>query len=93
MAGVLVAAREMCQSRRIRIAHDDSQLAVDRREHEARGNEGAKAECSKNPLRGPRTRATVGTPDCTAVDHALTMHEGARGIKCGVPVYLGEAVW
>jgi hypothetical protein len=56
---MIVAARVMRGTRSIGIAQDDGELAVDRRQHEPRRNERAKAEHREHEGRSPMACAAV----------------------------------
>jgi hypothetical protein len=55
---IVVVVVLMPEARHARIAQHHFEPAVDRRKHEARGNECAQAEHRENERHGPMTRAT-----------------------------------
>jgi hypothetical protein len=73
MARVIVARMVMGGTGRVRIAQDDVKAPIDRREHEACGNERAKAEHREHERRGPMARATVSQPGPSLPLHPAKM--------------------
>jgi len=78
VAGMILAGVMMRSARSIGIAQDDGELAVDRRQHEAGGNERAQAEHREHPGRSPMgcPVAHALRPDSHACQHASRIGEG-----------------
>ena len=62
MTRVLVTAMLVRGTRRIRVAQHDGESPIDRREHEAGGDEGAKAQHRQDERRSPVVRTSASQP-------------------------------
>jgi hypothetical protein len=77
---MIVVARVMRGTRRIGIAQDDGELAVDRRQHEAGGNERAQAEHRQHQGRKP-ARCTLAQSNRCASHGVVTMRHCFQASK------------
>jgi len=75
MTRMIMGAVAMQGAGGIRIAQHDFELSVDRREHETRRHECAKAQHRENERRSPVACSTVSQPVCCS-SHTPTMPEG-----------------
>jgi hypothetical protein len=82
VAGMILASVMMRSTRRIGIAQDDGELAVDRGQHEAGGNERPQAQHREHPGRGPMSCpvAEALRADSHASQHASRLVAGQWGV-------------
>ena len=70
---IVTQVMTMGEVRRVRIAYNDVQSAVDGSKHEAGGNKCAQAQQSEDKRGGPMSDATASRPIRFACVHILTM--------------------
>ena len=80
MSRITLSAMVVHGAWRIRIAQNDIESAIDRREHETRGNERAQTQHCKNEGGSP-VACTTKPELLLSSSHAVTMPEGLWGIK------------
>jgi hypothetical protein len=91
MPRVLVTAVLVRGTRRIRVAQDDGKSPVDRREHEASGDEGAKAQHRQDERRSPVARTSGSQPALSLAHRRTKMPHRMKRIKWGVLVRTGAS--
>jgi hypothetical protein len=81
MPWVLMAAMLVRGTRCIRVAQHDSESPVHWREHEASGDEGAKAQHRQHERRGPVASTSAPQPAVCALHRCTKMPHRMAGIK------------